>query len=164
MALSIRDKLFITFTDGDTRRARVTRRAPWARPHRVADRQERMDERARGREREGGRGEGRGGPPRRLSKPIFGISFGKHNVLRTLFMGSIRNLSPGDPALHSHTKGERRSTIRCCNRYTNRRVRSRHLRGPRLIGYRGLDPFEYPFDVCFCIEDISGIFFSFFSS
>lgn len=60
MALSIRDKLFITFTDGDTRPwARVTRRAPWARPHRVADRQERMDERARGREREGGRGEGR---------------------------------------------------------------------------------------------------------
>lgn len=48
-------------------------------------------------EREGERGregEGRGGPPRRLSKPIFGISFGKHNVLRTLFMGSIRNLSP----------------------------------------------------------------------
>lgn len=109
MALSIRDKLFITFTNGDTRRGRVTRRVPWARPHRVADRRQRMDERERA--REGGRADARcvaARPPRRLSKPIFGISFGKHNVLRTLFMGSIRNLSPGDPALHSHTKGERR--------------------------------------------------------
>lgn len=51
MALSIRDKLFITFTNGDTRRGRVTRRVPWARPHRVADRRQRMDERERARER-----------------------------------------------------------------------------------------------------------------
>lgn len=27
-------------------------------------------------------------------------------MLRTLFMGSIRNLSAGDPALHSHTIGK----------------------------------------------------------
>lgn len=29
--------------------------------------------------------------------------------------------------------------MRCCSRYTNRRVRC-HLRGLRLIGYTGLDP------------------------
>ena len=32
-----------------------------------------------------------------LRNSIFGISFGKHNLLRTVFTGSIRNLSVGDP-------------------------------------------------------------------
>lgn len=113
MALSIRDKLFITDTvrySGALHAVEPTLRIA------------------------GGEARGRGAVSR-LSKPIFGISFGKHNVLRALFMGSIRNLSAGDPALHSHTP--RTSTMRCRSRYTNRKVPC-HLLGPRLIGYKAL--------------------------
>ena len=142
MALSIRDKLFITlrWPIHGTRYTRSTGQTASGcglpvGAARVAERaSERASERTSEQRRERKR-ERESQPRRRLSKPIFGISFGKHNVLRTLFMGSIRNLSAGDPALHPHTTTRKKAPPwRCCSRYANRRVRC-HLRGPRLIGY-----------------------------